>query len=124
MLQCRIVILFTLFAITDSIPNHRALCFTYRPIIFVVYLKQEEENAFLSSLTNTSYASLCDKRIRLFLYIAKPESKHYDNFPINILRNVGIFHVQTSHFVVLDIDMWLSGMLFFPIFIHSFHFTY
>ena len=29
-------------------------------------------------------------------------------FPINQLRNIGIQHVQTSHYAVIDMDLWLS----------------
>lgn len=79
------------------------------PILFVVYLRQEEVTSFLSSLSDPAYSLLCNHRIRLFLYIVDPSHKFYTQFPINILRNIGIMHVRTSHFAVLDIDMWLSG---------------
>lgn len=79
------------------------------PVIFVVYLRREEVNSFLSSLSDPAYSLLCNHRIRLFLYIVDPSHKYYTQFPINILRNIGIMHVRTSHFAVLDVDMWLSG---------------
>ena len=30
-------------------------------------------------------------------------------FPINRLRNIGIQHVRTSHYAVIDMDLWPSG---------------
>jgi singapore isolate B (sub-type 7) whole genome shotgun sequence assembly, scaffold_4 len=32
-------------------------------------------------------------------------------FPINLLRNLGIRNVETSHFIVLDMDLMLSRNL-------------
>ena len=31
-----------------------------------------------------------------------------NDFPINRLRNLGIQHVQTSHYAVIDMDLWPS----------------
>lgn len=31
------------------------------------------------------------------------------DFPVNLLRNVGIRMIQTSHFLVLDMDMWVNS---------------
>ncbi|KNB44068.1 glycosyltransferase-like protein [Blastocystis sp. subtype 4] len=42
-------------------------------------------------------------RLTLILYIV---SKFAKIFPINLLRNVGIRNVRTTHYVVMDMDMW------------------
>lgn len=31
------------------------------------------------------------------------------DFPVNLLRNIGIRTVTTSHFLMLDMDMWING---------------
>ena len=37
-------------------------------------------------------------------------------FPINKLRNLGIQHIQTTHYMVLDIDLMVSSMFQIQIF--------
>ena len=32
-------------------------------------------------------------------------------YPVNILRNIGIAAVETSHFLVADVDTWPSGRI-------------
>ena len=32
----------------------------------------------------------------------------YSHFPVNKMRNLGIANVQTSHFIVTDMDLWPS----------------
>ena len=34
-------------------------------------------------------------------------------FPINKLRNLGIRHIRTTHYMVLDIDLMVSSMYYF-----------
>lgn len=45
-------------------------------------------------------------RFRVILYIADPEIDPPGVFPVNKLRNIAIRNVVTSHFLVLDMDMW------------------
>ena len=42
----------------------------------------------------------------MILYQVKPDHPNYYDFPVNLLRNICIRHITTSHFMVLDIDMW------------------
>lgn len=44
----------------------------------------------------------------VILMVASPKSPHFSHFPINRLRNIAIRHVTTSHFLVLDMDLWPS----------------
>lgn len=45
-------------------------------------------------------------RVRLVLYLTPPKHKHYLQFPVNKLRNLAIVNIVTTHFLVLDMDMW------------------
>lgn len=82
---------------------------TSSPIVFVMYLKEEELDGFNSFLQQKNSSILCHDRIRIYSYVVSEGTFFYKNFPINILRNIGIHHVRTSHFLMLDIDMWMSG---------------
>lgn len=46
------------------------------------------------------------KRVRIILYIVSLKDKDYYDFPVNKLRNIAITNIVTSHFLVLDMDMW------------------
>lgn len=48
-------------------------------------------------------------RIIMLFYSVSPDNMYAQDFPVNLLRNVGIRQVETSHFVMLDMDMWVSG---------------
>lgn len=89
-----------------------------RPIVVTVYLKEEEVQPFESFLRNQTHSFICSDRIRILSYVAEKNSFFYTNFPINILRNIGIHHTLTTHFILFDIDMWPSCMILF--FIDSF----
>lgn len=79
---------------------------TPSPVVFVTYLKEEEVPLFDRFLANTT--SLCTPRIQFVTYVAPPNTFFYYNYPINILRNLGIRQVRTTHFLLIDMDMWLS----------------
>ena len=67
-------------------------------------------SAFNDFLHNATSTLLCSPRIQHVTYVALPGSFFHSNYPINILRNLGIRQVRTSHFLLLDMDMWLSGI--------------
>ena len=71
-------------------------------------MKEEEESTFVEFLRRPQNAILCSPRITLLAYISRNNSFFHANYPINILRNIGIRHTRTSHFLVLDTDMWVS----------------
>ena len=73
------------------------------PIIFVFHLKEEELSTFRQFISQTR--ELCSSRVTLLGYISKAGSFFYNNYPINILRNIGIHHTHTTHYALLDIDM-------------------
>ena len=47
------------------------------------------------------------KRVTTLVYTVK-----HSVFPINLLRNLGIRNIQTSHYMVLDMDLMLSRNLY------------
>lgn len=49
-------------------------------------------------------------RFRTILYIPKKGRDVYGVFPVNKLRNIAIVNSVTSHFLVLDMDMWPACM--------------
>ena len=69
-----------------------------------VWAKEEEETS-LSSLIESM--SISDK-VMFILYVANKYHHYYYDFPVNYLRNVCIRHITTSHFLFLDIDMWMT----------------
>ena len=42
------------------------------------------------------------------MYVSSNNSFFYSNYPINILRNIGIRHCRTTHFLLVDTDMLVS----------------
>ena len=40
------------------------------------------------------------------LYIPQKNSKDLRDYPVNKLRNIAIVNIVTTHFLVLDMDMW------------------
>lgn len=45
-------------------------------------------------------------RVRTILYIVSARSSEAADFPVNKLRNIAIVNIITTHFLVLDMDMW------------------
>ncbi|KAK8791338.1 hypothetical protein WA171_002285 [Blastocystis sp. BT1] len=76
------------------------------PITFVIHIKEEELSSFESFIAKESM--LCENRITLLAYISAIDSFYHENYPINTLRNFGIHHTRSTHYVYLDIDMWPS----------------
>lgn len=83
--------------------------YCYRPIVVVMYLKDKEVAPFELFLKNETNRSICSDRFLILSYVVTKDSFFYNNFPINILRNMGIIHTHTTHFILFDIDMWPSS---------------
>lgn len=49
------------------------------------------------------------ERLSIILYVMQEEHPHFFNFPINFLRNLAIVNIRTTHFMVLDMDLRMSG---------------
>ena len=72
-----------------------------RPAIAVVYAQVNEWDYFKGEL---AVASLSPQH--QVIPVLGPMTEVY---PVNVLRNIGIAAVKTSHFLVADVDTWPSG---------------
>lgn len=70
-----------------------------------VWAKEEEEAA----LTEKIEAMSISEKVMFILYVANRRHHYYYDFPVNYLRNVCIRRITTSHFLFLDIDMWMTS---------------
>lgn len=68
-------------------------------LVLVLFCKSDEQEFALRYMGER----VLPDRLTLILYIV---SKFAKIFPINLLRNVGIRNVRTTHYVVMDMDMW------------------
>lgn len=75
--------------------------------MFVIYLRSEEESALFATLRSVSFPSNAE----VITASASPKNVFAAHFPINLLRNVGLLSVRTSHALVVDADSSLSGSL-------------
>lgn len=50
-----------------------------------------------------------DDRLTTVMYLVDDESNESIDFPINKLRNLGIRSSHTTHYLVLDMDVWPAG---------------
>ena len=72
-----------------------------RPAIEVVYVQANEKDFFMTELAGIKF-----KPYQKVIPVLGPMTEIY---PVNILRNIGIAAVETSHFLVADVDTWPSG---------------
>lgn len=75
------------------------------PFIFVFYSDQWDP-PLLEAMNVTS--PLSDRMQVVQIDYIRDENGELI-FPINRLRNIGIQHVRTSHYAVIDMDLWPSG---------------
>lgn len=80
----------------DSFP------FISSKIIVVFFVSPTDHSLFLQFIQSHHLP----KRLLLIEYI--PLEARNTRFPINKLRNIGISCCTTSHYIVLDMDVWLS----------------
>ena len=73
----------------------------------MIYLASGEETAFLVSLRSVSLPS----NVEVITASPSPKNVFAAHFPVNLLRNVGLLNVRTSHALVLDADTALAGSL-------------
>lgn len=45
-------------------------------------------------------------RFTVILHVVKRKERYFDDFPVNLLRNIAIKNVRTTHFLVTDMDLW------------------
>lgn len=72
-------------------------------IVIVVYATLPQQAELLAFVASHHLPA----RLTLLLYLVPPAGDVQD-FPVNLLRNTAIRNVRTSHFLVLDMDLWPS----------------
>ena len=72
---------------------------------FVLYLPRGEMPSAIREYNSMKPTERCS----IIFYGYGRSNQYANDFPVNLLRNVGIFSIQTSHFLMLDMDMWMSG---------------
>ena len=71
-------------------------------MLIVVNGKVEEEKAIIDYLRE----HYIPKRLTLLIYLVSPRNPQYRTFPVNMLRSLAIRNVRTSHYMIMDMDMW------------------
>ena len=73
-----------------------------RPLVIVLNGPMKMEEAFVSFIAS----HYLPPRLTLLLYLIGPNSSEKGQFPVNKLRNLGIRNIATTHFQILDMDLW------------------
>ena len=71
----------------------------------VVMGKCEKEEKYLDYVKSHNLP----QRFVLILFLVNQKNRYYNHFPMNLLRNIGISNVMTSHYIVMDIDLHISS---------------
>ena len=79
-----------------------------RPVVLSLYTIREKVASITLTLQSYSLPSSC-----LIIFVMRQAGTSH--FPINQLRNQAIKLVKTSHYLVLDLDMFPSCILLFII---------
>jgi hypothetical protein len=73
----------------------------------IIWTKIEEKE----EISNFIFQQRFHPSVIIILYIVPPDHPNYYDFPINLLRNICIRNIVTSHFLILDFDMWPTPTL-------------
>ena len=76
-----------------------------RNIIIVVMDKYSYQDAYINYIKSHYLPA----RLTFILYLVQKNHSYYGHFPMNYLRSLGISNVMTTHYIVLDMDLHLSG---------------
>ena len=76
-------------------------------VIACVYCLKSEEAALVKFIESKHYPS----RFHIILYIVEDTEWNKAIYPMNVMRNVAIEKVKTTHFLVLDMDEWIVESL-------------
>ena len=80
-----------------------------RPIVVVMHTPSQNEFYAIRFINRHHFP----KRLTFILYLVDRMHPHYNVFPINELRNLAIRNIRTTHFLILDMDLRVSGMIDF-----------
>ena len=71
-------------------------------MVLVVFGHSEVQKEVLAFVQST----FLPDRLTTLVYLVARRHPHFRHFPVNFLRNLGIRNVETSHYIVMDMDMW------------------
>lgn len=74
-------------------------------MIIIVNGKGDEERDIISYL-RTHYLP---DRLTICLYLLSRQHPKSKVFPVNFLRNLAIRNVETTHYMIMDMDIWTTG---------------
>ena len=74
----------------------------YSPMIIVVNGHSDEERAISEYIRNTYLPS----RLTIIMYLMGHKNPMTKQFPVNLLRNLAIRNVETTHYLIMDMDLW------------------
>lgn len=66
-----------------------------------------DEANVINYITNKHYS----ERIKFVIYVVENSIANHNIFPMNYLRNIAIKRTTTTHYLVLDIDEFISSNL-------------
>lgn len=84
-------------------------CLLNRPVCVAIWAKEDELPTILDLVRGFEENP---KRTVIIYHVPANHPNYYD-FPVNLLRNICIRNIKTSHFMFLDIDMWPTSILFY-----------
>lgn len=73
-------------------------CLINSYVVLSLFANQNNQKQALNFIETTAIPTRCT----ILLYVAAGKKS---GFPINLLRNLAIFNIQTTHFMMLDIDL-------------------
>lgn len=71
-------------------------------MVFTIQVKNNEKDAVVEKVKSLQLPS----RVTIVLMITKDNC---NKFYVNKLRNIAITSIRTTHFLVLDMDLWPLG---------------
>ena len=75
-----------------------------RPLVAAIHVKEPDLPALLRSMPSCRLPP----NYRVVLHVVKRRERFFSDFPVNLLRNIAIKNVRTTHFLVTDMDLWPS----------------
>ena len=73
-------------------------------LVIVIHAPLSEQAALLAFVASHALPP----RLQTLLYLEPAQSEQVSTFPINRLRNLAIQHCSTSHYLIMDVDLWPS----------------
>lgn len=71
------------------------------PGIAIVFVQNTDRSVFESELMS--------RKIKARMQLIPIFVEYFRYYPINLLRNIAIAHVKTTHFLLVDLYTWPSG---------------